>query len=162
MARRRTQWIDTVYNIDMVAGTQVVQAIDGGVTVADGQGRTLTRVIGRLAYASNTVAGAWGTAQLSVGFGASSREAFSASPPALPDPGSATEEPLNGWIYRDHILVSQNGAGAPIVTMTQFDLHTQRKLDSGRHFSNFDVFAIDGTTFNVVIVGIVRCLYLLP
>ncbi len=160
MVRRKTTWLDTVLSFQVSNGSQVVRAIDGTPSVGDAQGRTLTRLIGKLAFHSTTVAGAWGVQNMFMGAGAASREAFTAG--ALPDPGSPTEEPTLGWIYRGHVAVAQNGSGAPVVFVVEFDLRAQRKLDSGRHWMSFENTDIDGTSFTMAVNGFVRALYLLP
>ncbi len=159
--KRRTTWVDTSPNGVIVVGTQFLVGIDGNPSVSDGQGRTLTRVIGNISFACSTVAGAWGIQSLSVGIGAASREAMAAT--VVPDPGSIVEEPTLGWIYRDIIMVTQNGIGTPVVAARMsFDLHAQRRLDSGRHYLVIDNAAELGTSSSVLVVGLVRALYLLP
>ena len=130
--RRGTTWLDTTLNTVISEGAAgLLTALDGTLSVADSQGLTLTRMIGDLSFHSNTLAGgAWGVQRVAIGMGMCSREAFTAG--VTPDPDSAVEETARGWVYRTILAVAQNGAGAPVVERIQFDIHAQRRLDSGR------------------------------
>jgi len=158
--RRRTMWEDTLFNEALGTGLQLRKAIDGTNSVADSQGMTLTRLIVDLTFLSRTVSGGWGVANVDIGMGLTSREAFTAG--VLADPQAETEEPSRGWIYRNRILVSQNGTGTDVIQRITVDLRTQRRLDEGRIFIVVDHLVILGTAFTLHIGGITRALFKLP
>jgi len=158
--RRRTMWEDTLFAQNVTNGTQELCAIDGTNSVADSQGMTLTRLILDLSFASRTVSGSWGVANVDIGVGLTSREAFSAG--VVADPSSETEEPSRGWIYRNRVLVSQNGTGTPVTMRVIADIRAQRRLDEGRIYIVVDHTVILGTVFALQFAGISRALFKLP
>ena len=158
---RRTSWEDTLVNTTFSAGAStVVLHLMASLDADHMRGVTLTRVIAELAISSSAVAGAWGNGFTDIGIGMIERDALAAA--AVPDPTSATEEPGRGWVWRTRCGISQNGAGAPVFTRCMFDIRAQRKIDSAAVAMLVQHTAGLGTSFGIHIVGIVRCLLLLP
>ena len=154
---RPTDWQDTILNLPATSGNSNSLALDGVLTAVDLRGTTLIRTIIRLNVQSATVAGAWGTQRLDLGIGIVSREAFTAG--ALPDPATAGDKPPRGWIWRDSIVVSQNGAqGNPVAVRIEADIRGARKVENGRLFLIGDNTPILGTTFSTQLTGLVRIL----
>jgi len=154
---RATDWIDTILNLAPAAGGGAASlSLDGVLTAADLRGATVIRTIVRLNVSSTSVAGAWGVQRVDMAIGIASREAFTAT--VFPDPGTGTERPPRGWIWRDDITVGQNGIGTPIVTRVVADLRASRKIENGRIFIIADNNDMDGTAFAVRLTGLVRLL----
>ena len=158
---RQVRWYDNVLNMNTAAGTQDTEGLVGGITLDQGRRGTVTRIVYDLSFASNTVAGAYGLQQLGIGMGIASQEAFAAN--ALPEPESETEFPVTGWLYRNIIMVGQNGSGVYPVVRLSGEIRAQRKLDIGDLFliiTNQPV--VFGTSFSVLTRGIIRVLVRLP
>jgi len=158
--RRRTTWEDRVLGQTLVAGAQLLIRVDGTNSVADSQGLTLTRVIIDMYLMSTSIAGAYGVQAVDYGVLGMSRESFAAG--ISPDPGSESEEPMRGWVVRNRVAVAQNGIGTPVTVRIQHDLHAQRRLDEGVIAMVFDNSNVLGTSASVLVLGLVRCLFLLP
>ena len=117
-------------------------------------------MIGNLDFSSASIAGAYGHQILDIGIGVLDRDAVASS--VLPDPEVESDEPPGGWLYRNRVRVSQNGAGSPTVFTVRFDLRAQRKLNGGQVELIIVSTASTGTNFTTDISGIVRTLVLLP
>ncbi len=154
---RPTDWQDTIMNLGAGSGAQASISLDGALTAADLRGATLIRTIVRLGAFSTTVAGAWGLQRVDVAIGIVSRDAFTAG--TFPDPVTADDKPPRGWIWRDSIVVQQNGAqGLPIAIRIEQDLRGARKIENGRLVLVFDNTSLLGTTFTARLSGLVRTL----
>ena len=95
-----------------------------------------------------------------MGIGIASQEAFAAG--SLPDPNASNDQPSRGWIYRNRMVVAQNGVGGPVVHQISRDIRSARKLDDGECYIVVDNDVDLGLAFNVQVVGLVRQLWLLP
>ena len=157
---RRTRWIDTLVAESTTNLGQDIESLLAGMSTDSTRGLTVTRVIGDLWLSSGTVAGAWGTQQVSIGIGVVSQEAFVAN--AIPDPNNNADYPVRGWIYRTCCGVAQNGTGTQVLYRCVFDIRSQRKLDSGELLLVINNDAGLGTSFTVQTFGSVRVLALLP
>ena len=160
MPRRASDWIDTLYSDTTATGAQTLTSLMTGVAPVNVRRQTLVRTLISVYLQSATVAGVWGTQIVDLGIGITSQEAFAAS--VVADPNSANDQPSRGWIYRNRVVVSQNGAGAPVTVLLQADIRASRKLDDGECFIVVNNTALLGTTFSVAISGIIRQLWLLP
>ncbi len=157
---RPTDWVDTL--IEDTTATQTTSppiSLLGGLTLADMRGLTLIRTIIRLSLSPITTAGAWGVANVTIGIGVTSRDAFGIGAAAVPDPGIATDTPPRGWVYRTAVGVSQNGVGTEIIFPVRDDVRGARKTDQGELFLRFNNNPTDGQAFGVELHGLVRCLF---
>jgi len=157
---RATDWIDTLVALDVANNAQDNVSLMTGVAPVNVRRQTLVRTILELSFHSATVAGVWGTQRLSIGVGITSQEAFAAG--VLADPNTAGDQPSRGWIYRNRIVVGQNGVGGPVVHQVSKDIRAMRKLDDGECFLTIANDAGLGTSFTCTVEGIIRQLWLLP
>ena len=154
---RPTDWIDTRVNLEVPAANAASMSLMTGVAPVNMRGMTVIRTIIRVGLWSNTVAGAWGVQVLDMAIGIASQEAFAAG--VLPDPSIATDKPARGWMWRTTQMVSQNGAGAPVVFTVEADIRGARKVENGEVYLVADNEIGTGTTFQVNIKGLIRQLY---
>ena len=157
---RRTAWEDTLFDSTVLSGGAASPTLMVGLTRDESRGLTITRMIGELSFASNTIAGAFGNQIIDIGIAILDRDAIAAS--AHPDPNSVEDEPPSGWLYRNRIRVGQNGAGAPTIYVVRFDMRAQRKLNGGQVELILQSTTSTGTAFTVDFSGIIRTLVLLP
>jgi len=160
MPRRASDWLDTMLQPTVTSGAQVLTTLMTGVAPVNVRRQTLVRTIITLDLSSATVAGAWGTQDVTIGIGITSQEAFAAG--VVPDPETSGDQPSRGWIYRKRRVVAQNGIGAQVVYVIENDIRASRKLDDGECFIVITNIAIAGTAFSVNVHGLVRQLWLLP
>jgi len=154
---RPTDWIDTTPSFITPTGGQSFQSLMIGVAPVNMRGMTLIRTILSMTFSSTTVAGAWGRQSVHLAIGVASQEAFAAG--ALPDPAVPTDKPPRGWVYKTHVGVGQNGAGAAINVDIHADIRGARKIENGELYIIVDNIFIVGTTFSVQMTGLVRTLY---
>ena len=162
MAKRRTRWVDDHVGATIANGGQLNTSLWGAVLQNDLWGGTITRVVGTLDLVSTTVAGVWGVQEAFIGMGVVSQEAFAAGSASLPSPSVDTEYPVGGWILRTNRLVMQNGEGGSFIVHVAFDLHAQRKIDTGEFVLSIQNLAKFGTNFPMAVHGSVRTLVLFP
>ena len=160
MPARQTDWVDTLVGFNLATGTQDNTRIDGGSTQVVLRGVTIIRTILNLSVISLSIAGAYGVQAMNFGIGISSREAFNAG--VFPDPEIATDKPSRGWLWRHHLLASQNGTGTPIVSVVHADIRGARKIEDGIVYLIVANTPVIGTTFTASVQGIVRQLVKLP
>jgi len=160
MARRASDWIDTLVNINTASGAQSLLSLMTGVAPVNVRRQTLVRTLLTLGIFSTTVAGAWGVQAVDIGIGITSQEAFAAG--VVADPNTANDQPSRGWVYRTRRVPSQNGDATGIVTELHADIRASRKLDDGECFLVINNGTLIGTAFAVTITGIIRQLWLLP
>lgn len=156
MVARPTDWLDTLVALDPVSGAQANQSLMGAVTNVEARRYTVIRTLIRLELSSSTVAGAWGRQLVDIGIGIASVESFDAG--VLPDPEVANDKPARGWLYRNSIVVTQNGIGTPINVTVVADVRGARKIDRGELFIVATNSAFGGTSFTTAIRGVVRSL----
>ena len=154
---RPTDWVDTLVNLEVPIAGQTAGSLVTGLFPLNTRGMTVIRTIISLGMFSNTIAGAWGVMRVDLAIGIASQEAFSAG--IFPDPNTATEKPPRGWMWRTERLVSQNGAGAPIVVDIEADIRGARKVENGEVYILANNTAQVGTFFQVNVLGLVRQLY---
>ena len=159
--RRLTKWVDTLVQSVVTPGTQVQVELLNAAALIDTEGWTITRVIGELAFASTSTAGAYGSQIMDLGLGVISREGVVGG--VFPDPDAQEDEPTRGWLYRTRCTAFQNGTGTPIWSPScKFDIHAQRRVENGRFYLIFDALTLRGTAFSTDAYGIIRTLVLLP
>jgi len=157
---RQTDWVDTIFNATVLTGGQELFSLATGLAPLNLRGSTLIRTIVRLSLSSSSVSGAWGIQQAHFAIGITSQEAFAAG--VVPDPATALDKPPRGWIYRSAEGVAQNGEGTGVIHQVNADIRGARKIENGELFFVLDNVAIDGTTFTMNVVGLIRCLIKLP
>ena len=69
---------------------------------------------------------------------------------------------MQGWLYRDRIVVTQDTGNIQRAERVPFDLRAMRKIDGSEPFIVFDNTPLSGTAVSVTVSGIVRMLYLRP
>ena len=154
---RPTDWVDTIIAPSAFAsGLQTNASLVADLTAADLRGTTVVRTLVRLGLASSTVAGAWGVNRIDLAIGICSREAFAAG--VFPDPNVGSEKPPRGWLWRTSVLASQNGSGGPIVTDVIADIRGGRKIENGVVYLVVNNSNFVGTTFSILVQGLVRLL----
>ena len=89
--RRRTQWVDTDFNLLVASGSKSETSLLSDLLPQDTQGMTLTRTLVHLFVASNVDQTVIAINRVSMGIGVSDQEAFAAA--VLPDPETAGDEP---------------------------------------------------------------------
>ncbi len=153
---RHTYWVDT--SLDGVSATS---GGAGNIRLGTADGNFITermatviRTIWNIDAASTTVAGAWGVQLLSYGIGIITLEAFNAG--VFPDPATMSDFPVRGWILRGECLVSQNGVGTAIIKSCVGDLRNARKIDNGVLVFSIQNTAVQGTSFTIVVGGLIR------
>ena len=161
-ARRSTTWFDTRFNFDVATGSQATLRITP--TGDDLEGFTIARIRATMIWYPSTPLAVSGVQEVSFGIGMASEEAFTAG--SLPDPVTDIDYPERGWIVKDTALVVDEllstGAGIPPPLRLVYDLRAQRKIDKGMAYWIANNAAIQGSTFNVRMFGLIRLLCLRP
>ena len=153
---RPTDWNDTLLAETVASTGQGIASLTSNLSSVDLRGATLIRTILTISMYSSSVSGAWGTQRVNMAIGITSQEAFSAG--VVPDPISVLEKPPQGWLWRGHRIVSQNGPGGELVQTAFYDIRGARKLNNGVLFFVVDNSPDLGTAFSVRIRGLARCL----
>jgi len=158
MVVRRTRWIDALLNNSVSNGGQVVVSLVGNLTPNESAEMTLVRTIMCYQLKASVPGGVNGSQLMDIGIGSTSLEAFSAG--VIPDPPIATDFPLMGWVYRcRHVVVDSVDAHDDTPREVTKDIRSQRKISRGELYIAMNNTALDGTTFTVVVTGIIRCLF---
>ena len=157
---RRTRWTDALISFTVATGLQGQQTLFPGIGPDDLRDGTIVRTIGLLDIYSLTIGGAQGVQGVDMALGVISQEAIGAS--VFPDPNSAADYPVRGWLYRHRCLVNQSNAEGAPVTRCVWDVRSQRKLDTGSYYMIANNTAQNGTSFTVHLFGLVRTLVLMP
>jgi len=155
-------WIDSFLNADIGSGGQAAQ--DMTTDFSNEQTRlsqmTLMRMIVRLDIAYTVHDAGEGSQRVGIGFGIESQEAFALG--VHPDPLTAGDFPVRGWIYRGMWRVFGFAADQPAISVRElnFDIRARRKLENGLSFIVIDNQALEGVAATVKVMGIVRQLWL--
>ena len=158
----RTVWIDYLVNADIGSGAQA--AIDLGVDFTTEETRlvqmTLMRTIIRLDIAYTVHDAGEGSQRIGIGIAIESQEAFAAA--VHPDPLTAADFPVRGWVYRGVWRVFGFAADQPAVDVVRVDkdIRARRKRDNGLSFIVIDNQPVEGVAATVRVLGIVRQLWL--
>ena len=157
---RRAVWIDTRVATSTGSAAQEILSLMVSATGLASQGLTLTRTIVSMSFFAPTAVSD-GIATVDMGIGVVSREAFVAS--VVPDPDLATDRPPRGWVYRDQrtvLAAASMSTGLAVHVMA--DVRGARRVDDGELVLILDVNAVDGTAFDIVTRGLIRCVFLMP
>ena len=159
-SQRQTIWVDTLTNSSAASGGQLI--VDLNLQNVNLRGATILRTIVCHDYTYTVHDSGEGSQMLDIGIAVASEEAFVAQ--NLPDPATAPDFPLRGWIYRcRHILHGFAADQAAIETRSVFrDLRSQRKVDNGHPYMIMDNTPVEGVASVIRLVGITRQLFLLP
>ena len=157
---RRALWADTIVSLSTAAAGQDVVSLMGGLAPVDTAGLTVVRTILSVTLvAPSSVSD--GVMQVSVGVGVVAQEAFIAG--VVPDPDVVLDRPARGWLYRDLRVVVGAASMAPYDPVhIMADVRGARKIDNGELVFIVDVTDVDGTTFSVRTLGLIRCVFLHP
>ena len=157
MVRRRRQWQDFLIDRSVVNAAQGAEVLLSG-DVDDTKGMTLVRMIIRLDVTANVLAGDSTDQQIvDMGIGMISAEGILAT--AYPDPDTAGDIPLTGWLWRTRGVVLELPQQA--IWRIDLDMRAQRKVMYGSPVLIIDNNPGAGLTFTIQIIGLIRMLYLL-
>ena len=159
MARRGSEWIDTLIGFNVVSGTTSLgfnTPSAGGST----EGYTCVRTILSLSLTPTVTPTNDGVQQVDIGIGVATFDAIGAG--AIPSPNVVSERPIGDWMYRERRLVVQGNTEIMQPTHIVADLRGPRKLAGGNMFIVVINTALIGTTFTVTFNGLARCLLLRP
>jgi len=154
--------VDTFLNESILAGANVAVSLLSDLVGNDTMGMTLTRTILSISVVPILWTGNIGTSRIDLGIGMATQEAFAAG--VLPDPAVATEEPIQGWAWREKLIFFNPGsvsAGLDI-PRTNADLKSRRKIDDGELYVAIDNITVDQGGNTLLVLGLIRTLYLLP
>ena len=157
---RKTIWTDSILNSNLASGSTGISNLMQNVAVADTVGVTIARLILRIEYAPFMSNDTDGSQMVHLGIGMVSEDAFNAS--AVPDPGTAGEEPVGGWLFRETVSVMNKGTTMPHVALMRADIRSARKIDKGILVMIIENVGVENTSFAVREIGLIRCLCLLP
>ncbi len=158
---RATDWLDTIFNVNLANGSQNIEDLTQESIRNDMIGYTILRWIVHITTFPATPGVEVGEQQLSYAIGMVERDAKVAS--AVPDANIDTEYPGRGWLLRDVAMVHNNTSGAlPVYPPyeARFDIRAKRKFENTVPVMIANNTNLQGTTFGVRYVGVVRLLLL--
>ena len=160
--RRQTSWDDQLFNFDTASGSRVDFLLVQNVSDTESRGLTLARMILGFTFLPSVPGVASGSQAISIGVALASDDAFAAG--ALPEPQVESDFPVGGWLYRSQYIVVDEtlATGFPLPVRIDVDLSVQRKLDRASLYCTMINDPIEGTAFNVRMIGLIRSLYRLP
>ena len=164
---RKRQWVDTLFDNDIVNGTDLVTRLVAPEGQQDiDKGSTLIRSIIRLRFLPNVVPSTFGGQDLDVGIGIASEDALDVGGASVPDP-SGSDLPISGWIFRTKSIVTyypEVTTGPPFIIPWDLreDVHGQRKVMYGVPFVRISSITTLGASSTITMVGLIRQLWLLP
>ena len=159
---RRTVWGDTRFNTSIATSIVSLSTLVGDFTITDTGGLTLTRTIVDLSLTTVPPPSADALGRLALGIGVASQEAFALGVTAIPDVESQTGHPPQDWVIRTHLGVNQNNTNVLPPVRFYADVRAQRKIDGSELYLVMRNDTLVGTAFSVHVVGLIRCLFLLP
>ena len=158
--RRGTRWVDNNISEQVIAGAQGDHSLLQSIPAADTYGWTVVRMLADIYMYPVSPSSVTGLMCLDFGIGIIEVDAVVAS--VFPDPISEADEPGRGWMWRARRLVSD---GVPITfpfTEVHFDLRSRRKIDRAGIQLIFDSTTVQGSSFTVEIMALIRLLVLMP
>ena len=163
-ARRGTAWDDLLVNQTLTSAVQDIRELMQLVADPEKRGCTLIRTIIDLTFHPVSPGQVSGQQAVDLGIGLVSADARVAG--AVPDSDVSGDFPVSGWIYRNRVRVVDETIATGIVDYSggriEVDIRGQRKLDRSDVVLISLNTPIQGTAFNVNMLGIIRMLYKLP
>ncbi len=156
---RKADWNDTLVRVAVTTGGQQLVSLMTSFSVLQTSGLTIARLVGNLTFNTNLTVND-GFQVLDLGVGIASQESFAAG--VVPDPATKDDAPMNGWLYRDRVVVQQDSVMLIKAERVAFDLRAMRKIDGSEPYLILQNSPGGGTSFTVEVTGIVRMLYLRP
>ena len=162
--RRKTAWDDQLFNQDVATGSRVLLLLVEDVADPEKRGCTLVRMIFGINLLASNPGAVSGQQKVSMGVMVVSDDAFLAGSAAMPDPTVDAEFPVGGWLFRAQYIVQDETLASGIIAPLRIekDIRSQRKLDRASLVFRAENDSMEGSTFSVRMVGLIRCLYKLP
>jgi len=161
MPRRRTRWIDNLFNFTVSNGSETVQSLTAALTEQETQEMTVERMLMCYSMSTNSPGADNGTMLMDIGVGITSQEAFAGG--IVADPNTQADFPQSGWLYRcRHTVwdsIDSRDMQSPEIAK---DIRARRKLARGELFLVIENNLRLGTSFQIRVSGIVRVLVKLP
>jgi len=153
---RRTEWQDVFIGESTPDGAEDPATLMLG-TGNQAKGTTIIRQIVRLFFVpASPQATSLDVQKVAVGIGVFSDPEIDAV--TYPDPGSSSEIPRSGWLWRDQVLVPETAGSATGIPSLTVDIRSMRKAMYGRTVLLVKNEGVVGTPFTVETHGIVRTL----
>ncbi len=160
MARRASEWFDTIISFDIPSGTEVTLGLSKQSAGGTSEGYTVIRLLAFLNFIPAAIPTAVGYQIMDVGVGVATEDAITGG--ALPNLRTTDDRPIGDWMWRDQKIISVDNADTTRPTMLRIDAKSQRKLAGGQMFLAVDNTATVGTDFTVRLRGLIRALVLQP
>ena len=162
--RRRSLWVDTIFNITVGNNAEVLQDLMG--SLLENETRlsqlTLVRTIIGVDIAYTVHDAGEGSQQAGLGISAVSRETFAAGVTAMAQPNVEADFPALPWIMRARYRIFGFAADQPAVFVRRVDLdiRAQRKLANAMIVMVVTNNPSEGVATTLNFSGMVRCLFL--
>ena len=162
--RRRRRWADTLLNDTCVSGSNDRLDLTEEFSPNEKAGLTLVRMILCYTIRPSNPTTVSGNQLVDLGIGVAETEAFAAD--ILPDTNAEADYPRGGWLYRCRHNVQDEPTAQGVITWPEHtrDIRAQRRIggpDATLFYYLYNTVG-EGTSFTVITVGIIRCLFLLP
>jgi len=155
-------WIDTRLTATVSVGTQRLVSLMTGISaIATRTSQmTLLRTIVGFDIALAVHDSGEGSQICATGIGIASQESFAAG--TVSDPGTETDFPTRGWIWRANYRIWGFAADQPTIftRRVDLDLRSKRKLENGEAFIAFDNTDAEGVSNTLQVFGLIRQLWL--
>ncbi len=158
----KTFWSDTLLKDDVAITNFATRSLLSDMDKSEQRVSriTLLRTIVGFDVAASVHDSGEGSSTMDIGIGIASQEAFAAG--NLPDPNTATDYPLRGWVFRARGRVFHFASTSPQVFTWRVDrdIRSRRVLDNGEPYIKFQHTLNEGAQGVLRITGLVRCLWL--
>ena len=160
--RRLTAWDDTFFDLVVASGATSSVALVNNVADPEKRGCTLVRMILDFEFIASAPGVFSGVQRVSAGIMVVSDDAFVGN--VMPNPEDASDYPVGGWLWRTQKQVrDETNATGPVPRIgMEKDLRAMRKLDRAQLVLTVHNESVEGSSFTVGFVGLIRCLYKLP
>ena len=163
--RRRSLWVDTVFQISVSTNSEQVQDLMGSLIETETRlsQLTLVRTIIGIDIAYSVHDAGEGSQHGAVGIFVAGREAILAGVASLPHPDVQGDYPATPWVWRARYRIFGFAADQPAVFVRRVDLdiRAQRKMANGELVLVMANNAAEGQTSTLLFSGLVRCLFLI-
>ena len=158
--KRAMRWLDTHVSSQVVAGSQLISSLLGGVDLRGMEGSTLVRTLIDLAVIPATLQGSLGAMLVDLAIGLVEQDAFAVS--EVPDPQTAGDQPIRGWVWKCKVTETSSTLNTPPAIRCQADIRAMRKIGTGELVLILNSALLTGTTHNTRVQGLIRTLWKLP